>query len=157
MGAWLITWEWLADYAKFENEATVILKSRFPDETVREIIELLYVNNNVAAILNYRLSGYTVREFVERLYINNYGSLSQRVAYAKNKKNNPYPAQPHSINGVPWLDRIICGHNPELYARLVDDIRVHIDENGKEVLTWKERPMPEHLQKMLKDSRAKPE
>ena len=136
MGAWLITWEWVGDYD--------------------EVAERAKAENKVAAILNYRFSGERVREIAEILYVSNYSDLSVRVAYAKNKKNYPYHAQFHTLGGVSWTGRITCGYQPCLYARLVDDIRVHIDENGNQTLTWKERPIPEHLQKMLKDGRTKP-
>jgi len=129
MGSWLITWEAEGDWVKIENK--------------------------VAAILNYRLEGDSVREIVELLYVNRY-SLSARLAYAKNKKNIPRPAQFYTLGGVPWTGRITCGYQPCLYARLVDDIRVQTDDNGEEVLTWKERPIPEHLQKMLKEGRRLP-
>jgi hypothetical protein len=33
---------------------------------------------------------------------------------------------------------VYCGHNPYLYARLVDDLKVELDSNGKEMLIWKE-------------------
>ena len=112
--AWLITWEWAGEHAK--------------------------KNWKVVAILNYRLSGNTVRAYVERLYVNSEYTLSEKVADAKNSKNNPYPAQFDRINGVPWMGRITCGHNPFLYARLVKNIRVEIGTNGEEHLEWEEIP-----------------
>ena len=114
MSAWLITWEQVGDWHKNEN-------------------------NKIAAILNYRLSGETVRKIVELLYVNRY-SLSTRLDYAKNKRNIPHPAQFHTLGGVPWAERITCGYQPCLYARIVDDLCVQIDENGEEKLIWKERP-----------------
>jgi len=116
MVAWLVTWEWVGDHARMENK--------------------------IAAILNYRLSPERAGEIVELIYVNEQFTLSERIAYAKSKGNNPYPAQFDSIHGVPWTARIICGHNPFLYARLVDDLRVEIDKSGKETLNWKERPRP---------------
>jgi len=130
MAAWLITWEWVGDWAKVENK--------------------------IAAILSHRLSGETVREIVELLYINSC-ELNVRVSYAKNKKNIPYHAQFHTLNGVPWTGRITCGYQPCLYARLVDDLRVQIDENGKQMLTWKERPIPKHIRSILEKDRPNPE
>ena len=114
--AWLVTWEWTGDHAKVENK--------------------------IAAILNYRLLGENVRRIVELLYANNQYTLSERIAYAKNKKTNPYPARFDVINRKPWAGRIYCGHNPHLYARLVDDLVIKIDENGDEIPTWKERAIP---------------
>ena len=108
--AWLITWEWIGEHAKVENK--------------------------IATILNYRLAEDTVREIMERIYINNYTSLRERVAYARNKKTHPYPAQVYRGG------RIHCGRNPHLYARLVDDLHVSVDKDGEESLIWKERPRP---------------
>ena len=122
--AWLITWEWIGDHAKVENK--------------------------IATILNYRLAEDTVREVMERIYIDNYTSLGERVAYAKNKKSHPYPAQSDRVNGVPWSGRMYCGRNPYLYARIVDDLHVKIDENGEETLIWKERPRPKRNAQFIK-------
>ena len=129
--AWLITWEWIGNHAKVEN--------------------------NIAAILNYRLGEDTVREIMERIYINNYTSLRERVAYAKNKRNHPYPAQSTKVDGVPWSGRMYCGRNPYLYARLVNDLHVDVDKNGEETLVWKERPKPKfspEVIEMWKKSKA---
>ena len=132
MGSWLVTWEAVGDSVKS--------------------------GNMVAAILNYRLSGETVRSIIELLYVNSRLDLSGRVAYAKNKKGVlPYPAQFHTLDGVPWDGRITCGYQPYLYARLVDDLHVEVDEDGEEKLIWKERPIPrsiEKLRKMMKGREA---
>ena len=117
MAAWLITWEWMGNHAKVDNE--------------------------VAAILNYRFSGEKVRQIVDLSYVNSQYSLRERIAYAKNKQDNPYPAQFHRLGGVPWLGRIHCGHNPYLYARLVDNLCVNVNNEGEEELTWKERYAPD--------------
>jgi len=116
VASWLITWEHVGDWVKVENKIAAIMNSRLSGETVSKIVELLYVNEL---------------------------DLSTRVAYAKNKKNIHYHAEFHTLGGVPWLDRITCGYQPCLYARLVDDIRIHRDDNGEETLTWKERPKPD--------------
>ncbi len=48
-----------------------------------------------------------------------------------------------ALNGVPWGSEIICGHNPCLLARLVDDLTIEAAADGKELGTWIERPMPD--------------
>ena len=116
MVAWLITWEWQGGHAK--------------------------VKDNIASILNYRLSSERVLEIVELLYANNKYDLSERLAYAKNKKNNPYPAEYHRIKLIRYMGRITCGHNPWLYARVVDNIRIEHNNDGREILKWDERPIP---------------
>jgi hypothetical protein len=116
MKAWLVTWEWVGDHAK---RADVI-----------------------AALLNPRLSAKRVGDIVELLYANEYYSLGERMAYIPKKKKNPYPAVFGRVDGVQWRGQITCGHNPFLFARLVDDLRVAFDERGTEQATWKERPPP---------------
>lgn len=56
---------------------------------------------------------------------------------------NPYPAQFGMLNNVLWGGEITCGHNPWLLARLVDELTVEADADGKERATWKERPKPD--------------
>jgi hypothetical protein len=116
MVAWLVTWEIMGD----GNE----------------------IKNPTAAILNYRLPAKKVREIVELIYVNTHFSLSERLAYARNKKSSPYLAKYDTIHGVPWQGGIVCGHNPWLHARLVDKLTLKIDKNGQEILTWKERNKP---------------
>jgi hypothetical protein len=113
--AWLITWEWSGDHAKVED--------------------------NIAAILNSRLSGKHVRDIVELLYVNSQYGPSERLSYATGKKFNPYSAEFGTLEGVPFEGEIICGHNPYLHARSVDDCHV-VGKDGDEKLTWKEIPKP---------------
>ena len=117
MVAWLVTWEWAGEHAKRDDK--------------------------IAAILSPRWSAERVRKYVEFIYINSYYTLSERAAYAKNPKSNPYPAEFNKVNGVSWLDRISCGHNPHLFARLVDDLVVTEEADGEEKATWKDRPLPD--------------
>ena len=114
--AWLITWEWIGDHAKKEN--------------------------NIVSILNSCTSAEKVRQYAERIYVDSEYSLTERLEYAKNRKNNPYPAEFDRINGVSWEGRIHCGHNPFLYARLVMNLGVKLDSNGQEHLEWEEIPRP---------------
>lgn len=119
MAYWLITWEWRGDRAKVREE------------------------EKIACILNYRLSGETVRGITELLYVNSQYNLGERLSYAKNKQNNPYPAELELVEGGQWLGSIQCGHNPWLHARMVEDLGVVADESSEERLTWKERPKPD--------------
>jgi hypothetical protein len=113
MKAWLVTWEWVGDHAKREKK--------------------------VAAVLNPRLGGARVRELVEFLYATENYTTGELMALAKGGKN-PYPAIFGTLNGAPWEGQIHCGHNPFLFARLVDDLKVERDEHGMETPLWKERP-----------------
>jgi hypothetical protein len=82
-------------------------------------------------------------ELVEFLYIQDTASLSEKQSWATNKDRNPYPAKFGALNAVPWQGEIYCGHNPWLFARLVDDLTVEVDESGNEQATWTERARPD--------------
>jgi hypothetical protein len=116
MKAWLITWEWVGEHVKVDNEIAAILNSRLSSKKVIEIIELLYMN-----------ASYT---------------FSEQLAYVKNKRKNPYPPYYGTLGNIPWLGEIYCGHNPYLYARQVRNLRVQADEIDKEILLWDEIPKP---------------
>ena len=81
----------------------------------------------IVAVYNYRRSPEQVRKAVEQLYIDLKYDEEEKVEFAANPKNNPCPAQ------VDQLSRITCGHNPWLYARLVNNIRRSGDD-----YTWNE-------------------
>ena len=115
--AWLVTWEWIGDHAKRDNK--------------------------IAAVLNWRLTPEKISEIIEMIYVNEYSSLEERVAFAKNKKTNPYKTTYDNINGIPWQGRLFCGHNPFLVARLVDNLYVKKDSSGNEVLDWEDRKKPD--------------
>jgi len=109
MVAWLVTWDWIGDHARVEQPIVTFLNYRRTPEQVREIVELLYMNSKY--------------------------SFSERLAYTKRKKDNPYP-------GVIERWMITCGHNPSLHARLVNDLKIEVDSDGKETVTWNEQPRP---------------
>ena len=115
--AWLVTWEWVGDHAKSKRK--------------------------VAAILNPHCSPDRVQEYVEFIYVNSYYSISERIAYAKNRHFHPYPAEFVRVNGVPWQGQIICGHNPWLFARLVDNLAATDESDDEETIVWAERPNPD--------------
>jgi hypothetical protein len=112
---WLVTWEWAGEHARRDDK--------------------------VAAIFNPRYSSERVRDFIERLYSSDY-SLSEKLAYALEPRKNPYLAIFGALNGHTWTGEIICGHNPFLKGRLVDDFLIERQSDGKEVATWKECDKP---------------
>jgi len=91
----------------------------------------------IVAVLDGRLGADDVRRTVEALYATHAYSEAELVAFSKSGKN-PYPAHSGDIGGIPWVGQIVCGHNPYLVARLVDELKT--DASG--VVTWKERPVP---------------
>jgi hypothetical protein len=95
----------------------------------------------IVAILNYRNSGRSVRDFVEQLYVTLQADIEMKLAYAKKPKDTPYRA-----SKTPF-QRIFCGHNPWLYARLVSNLKAH-----GEKLTWTEPRSEDELRQELRDA-----
>jgi hypothetical protein len=73
-----------------------------------------------------------------------YFTWSEQMAMAWPRHGRtPYPARfGQNANGEPWACEILCGDDPYLRARLVDDLTVKRGANGKEKVTWKERSRP---------------
>lgn len=115
--AWLVTWEWIGNHAKRKDK--------------------------IAAILNWRLSPERVAEIIEIIHANEFYTLAERLAIAKNKKLNPYQTGYGAIQGIPWEGRLLCGHNPFLEARLVDNLCVVKDNEGNQTLVWDEHEKPD--------------
>jgi hypothetical protein len=107
MKAWLVTWEWVGDHAKRDDKVAAVLNSRLSESRVKELVEFLYLNDSYA--------------------------VSEKMAVAQRRRDNPYPArvEPGGIH---------CGHHPFLRARLVDDLTVECDDHGMDTaVAWKER------------------
>ena len=113
--AWLVTRHWVADYPKCE----------------------------VAAIFSPRLGGGRVREFVELIYVTSgYFTLSEQLSMRWSRYGQiPYAARfGQTKEGAPFAGEVLCGDDPYLRARLVDDLKVERDADGNEKPVWKERP-----------------
>lgn len=102
-------------------------------------------SERIVSILNYRASCDRVLNQVEQLYVDHVYSLHEKMAYARRKSDNPYPAEYGRVKGVQWGGRITCGHNPFLLARPVKNLALQTGVNGKEILTWQEIPVPDSL------------
>lgn len=127
--AWLITWERCGDHARRADP--------------------------VAAILDYRFLPKRVCALVEWMYLSAMYSLNPRTGYATEKMCNRYPAQfGKTPDGVPWEEEIICGNNPFLKARLVDNLAVEWDAEGKKKTSWNERPQPQDTVPPVHESAA---
>jgi len=114
MRAWLITWEWIGNHAA--------------------------VTAPFITILTARKSQSTVADFVEQYYLLASCSAGEIAYFANRPSKLPYrPSRSEIINGVPHGDRIICGHNPYIYARLVSSLIIKTDnKKGLEVISWRE-------------------
>jgi len=93
-------------------------------------------SKRIVALLSPRWSQDRVRDHVHVLYSMNGYSPAEKLNLLKKHAHIPHPAQFQETQG-----RINCGHNPWLYARLVDDLRVSTDPAAVEGLTWKERTL----------------
>ena len=111
---WLVTWEWSGAHAKRGDKVAAVFDSRVSAERVREYVELLYAQET-----------YTLSEKID--------------CFVGNRRRHPYPAEFVKLEGVPWEGEIHCGHNPYLRARLVDELTVRRDDDGKENASWKDR------------------
>ncbi len=120
--AWLITWEWIGQHAKRPDKVAEILDPRLPPERVRQILELLYHRDAL---------------------------LGEKISWRLRKQRQPYPAEFVKVEGLPWSGQIHCGHNPWLFARLVDDLQVVRDDNGNEKATWKNRYDPRDIREKI--------
>ena len=91
----------------------------------------------LALVVDGRTGAETVRKLVQAIFASYWYSEGELVAY-RLEKHNPYPAKFGDLKGITWQGQISCGHNPHLFARLVDDLKA--DSLGN--VTWKERPRP---------------
>lgn len=110
MKVWLVTWESINQEDRIKNKIAAIYNPRWSSDRVELAVELLHA-----------ASQYTVGE---------------QLQYANNKKFNPYPAISQVSQGAPF--RITCGHNPYLEARKVSNLKVTLDAEGNEVVSWTE-------------------
>jgi len=92
----------------------------------------------IAAVFDSRKSAASVASAMEIIYASRYFTPIEWHSWARTKKR-PYPAAFDSLGGVPWQGRITCGHNPHLFARLVDKLSFPGDGGFP---TWHERPRP---------------
>jgi hypothetical protein len=95
----------------------------------------------IAAVLRPQLSGRRVRELVEFLYASLEYRPFEQLEIVFGLRSNPYPATFGSLKdgaaGL-WQGEVICGDNPWLRARLVDNLIISPDGEP----TWEERPRP---------------
>ena len=97
----------------------------------------------VITILNYRLSNSSVGGVMERLYVERREGLSSLLEYTKTGRAR-CPWKRAVVDGVPWSEEVWCGSGDRFYwGRKVDDLRVVLDEEGREKLVWKERKRPD--------------
>jgi hypothetical protein len=82
---------------------------------------------DVVTFISGRKSSGTVMELMEQLYLGNECTTYEKLHYTKNKKNNPYPAEYHRRNGIPYSGLMFCGLDPFYKARKVENVVVDIE------------------------------
>lgn len=116
VSAWLITWSGTGSSAEWEGR--------------------------MAAVLDPRLSGDRVKEIVGLIHATSLYTPDEQIRWMIRPEDNPYPPEFGQLRGVTWKGQILCGHNPYLSARLVDELRVETADDGTETPVWEERPRP---------------
>jgi hypothetical protein len=92
--------------------------------------------DKVIAVLNSRWGTKRVSEAVELFFAEHIFKYDDKIAHAKYKNFNPYKPSVSSGPGMPV--RIMCGYNPYIEARVVDNIRVIEGRDGKYDWEWDE-------------------
>lgn len=124
MSAWLVTWE------------------EHPPRQLKAARE------RIVSILGPRTKAETVKAIVEALHNSAHYTLSEQAGFANRRTFDALPAEYALFDGTRYLGRITCGHNPYLYARLVDKLKI-TGHPGDEEVTWIDRPLPEKLRVRL--------
>lgn len=112
-----------------------------------------HLESPIAAMFSSRKSSATVKDYVEFLYLTTQFGGDEQLTFLSNPSSNPYPAtygtlsvrvSGTSLTNVPWLGQIMCGHNPYLYARRVENLRLGEGTypDGSQRLQWDEIPKP---------------
>ena len=80
-------------------------------------------------------------------------SLFEQWCRARNPSNyNPYPAAFDRVDGIPYQGLILCGGNPLLSAKYVEDLRVVEDGDGNETLHYVYRGEPRALYPLQRET-----
>jgi hypothetical protein len=129
--AWLVTWEHFGAHAKPPRRIAMVINSRRSPERVREIVELLYINETA--------------------------SPGELVLYAAGK-HNPFPARFGEVEGITYEGEITCGHNPYLRARRVEELYYVGDGGEEEQVKWVDNTAANmtQIRKAIREQRNRP-
>ena len=113
MKAWIIRWNWVGDHAAVDRPTVAVLSARTSAETVKKYVEFLYTTQQ------------RLRDQLDQAHYNK-------------TKPNPYPAE---FVGN-WRGAVTCGHNPFLEAFLAEDVRLVVEGDGAENLSYMRVKVP---------------
>ena len=102
-------------------------------------------SSNVVSLLDYRISDQTVIKYVQQLYADRFYPIGARLAFTRHRNEFSAQVDCPRVNGFPIGGKISCGNGTYLFARLVKEVKLTKDRNGREQLTWQEIPLPEYL------------
>ncbi len=92
------------------------------------------------AILSSRWSPERVMEHMERLYFERAASKDELLSWRDSSKAPYRPTIATGTHGIPIPIGLVCGHNPVLSARLVDELT----STSEDSLRWRERFPPHY-------------
>lgn len=104
--------------------------------------------DEVAAFCNSRMSEKRVGEIMQRIFNDRNCNFSEKldIAAGRNDALQDYCGVHYGdLNGVKWTGALFCGIsvNPYLYARIVTNIVIQVDDGGNEVPQWIEPSNPD--------------
>jgi hypothetical protein len=96
--------------------------------------------DNIALLLHPATAKGRVAHLVGLLYANEHGTFTERITHATDTDpaHHPYRASLAIRDGRECEGHFVCGGNPYLYARLVEQVTVEPGDNGSEMLRWRE-------------------
>lgn len=93
------------------------------------------LNGKVLSVLKWQKSPNQVAEHITQLYVDNWLYPSERISFLKNRHYEGLAYKPVCTKKGGKVV-IIIGHDPQLKARQVKNLKVTINESTKEKLTW---------------------
>lgn len=128
--AWLVTWDWAGDHEAVPKREIIaaILRPQTRADMVKRIVEQLYAARE-----------YTPIDKPAALKRNLYPACYSTVLFEEHLSNGEIRRQ-----NVPYAGQIYCGHNPLLFARMVDNLRLKESADPHAGLIRDERPAAEH-------------
>jgi hypothetical protein len=102
-----------------------------------------------------------VAKFVELVYAGAMYEPDELVAFTTKPQDNPYRAtfprrlpDRYGPGNMVWPVAVVCGHNPYVAAKLVENLRAVPAENGTSTLHWDPIQPPEWAQRIIAERKG---
>ena len=92
----------------------------------------------VVSLLKTQRPASFVRKYIEQLYIDSIYTDQEKLVYAVTRKHMPDRADFLQKEGPGWRNKMACGTNPRLYARIVTDVQFRAGSDGMKTISWVE-------------------